>query len=143
MKYDLISVRSSRTPYKVTCPTDLYSALKRYANAKTERFISISLDGGHNIIHLNLVSIGTTNRCIAHPREIFLAAIKDCATALVVAHLHPSGCNIPSDIDKDVTNRLRDAGELLGIPLLDHIVFSRTGFYSFVEGGLLVPSILD
>jgi DNA repair protein RadC len=137
MKYDIVSVRSTRTPYKVSRPVDVYAALKRYANSKVEKFFAISLDNQHAILHINMVSVGTTNRCIVHPREVYLAAIKDSATALIVAHPHPSTCTTPSEDDKNITIRLRDAGELIGIPLLDHIVFSRTGYFSFVEGGLL------
>ena len=89
MKYDLISVRSTRTPYKVSRPVDIYAALRRYATSKVEKFFVISLDGQHSILHINIVSIGTTNRCLVHPREVYLAAVKDSATALVVAHNHP------------------------------------------------------
>jgi DNA repair protein RadC len=165
MKYDLITVRSTRTPYKVSRPADVYDALKRYtqvaerdpynqfplsqraiaryATSKVEKFFAISLDGQHAILHINIVSIGTTNRCMAVPRDIFHATVKDQATALVVAHVHPSGNNSPSVEDRDVTSRIREAGEVLGIPVLDHIVFSKTGYTSFVESGLLEPAKLD
>jgi DNA repair protein RadC len=143
MKYDLISVRSTRTPYKVSRPVDIYAALKRYATSKVEKFFAISLDGQHAILHINIVSIGTTNRCMAVPRDIFHAAVKDQATAVVVAHVHPSGNNSPSPEDRDVTTRIREAGDVLGIPVLDHIVFSRTGYTSFVESGLLDPAKFD
>ena len=93
MKYDLITVRSTREPYKVSSPIDVYAALKRYATSKVEKFFAISLDGQHTIIHINMVSIGTTNRCMAVPRDVFHAAVKDQATALLVAHCHPSGNN--------------------------------------------------
>lgn len=143
MQYDIVSVRSTRTPYKVTRPADVYTALKRYATSKVEKFFAISLDGQHAIIHINMVSIGTTNRCMAVPRDIFHAAIKDRATALVVAHCHPSGNNTPSEDDRVISNRLREVGEIIGIPVLDSLTFSRTGYYSFVEGGLLVPTYSD
>lgn len=143
MQYDIISVRSTRAPYKVTKPADVYTALKRYATSKVEKFFAISLDGQHAILHINMVSIGTTNRCMAVPRDIFHAAIKDRATALVVAHCHPSGNNSPSEDDKVISNRLREVGEIIGIPVLDSLTFSRTGYYSFVEGGLLVPTYSD
>ena len=139
MKYDLITVRSTRTPYKVSRPADVYEALKRYATSKVEKFFAISLDSQHSIIHINMVSIGTTNRCMAVPRDIFHAAIKDQATALLVAHCHPSGNNSPSVDDRAVSDRLREVGDIIGIPVLDSLVFSRTGYYSFVEGGLLSP----
>jgi DNA repair protein RadC len=143
MQYDIISVRSTRAPYKVTKPADVYTALKRYATSKVEKFFAISLDGQHAILHINMVSIGTTNRCMAVPRDIFHAAIKDRATALVVAHCHPSGNNSPSEDDRVISNRLREVGEIIGIPVLDSLTFSRTGYYSFVEGGLLVPTYSD
>jgi len=143
MQYDIISVRSTRTSYKVTRPADVYTALKRYATSKVEKFFAISLDGQHAILHINMVSIGTTNRCMAVPRDIFHAAIKDRATALVVAHCHPSGNNSPSEEDRVISNRLREVGEIIGIPVLDSLTFSRTGYYSFVEGGLLVPTYSD
>lgn len=143
MQYDIISVRSTRAPYKVTKPADVYTALKRYATSKVEKFFAISLDGQHAILHINMVSIGTTNRCMAVPRDIFHAEIKDRATALVVAHCHPSGNNSPSEEDRVISNRLREVGEIIGIPVLDSLTFSRTGYYSFVEGGLLVPTYSD
>jgi len=137
MKYDLITVRSTRTSYKVSRPADVYEALKRYATSKVEKFFAISLDAQHSIIHVNMVSIGTTNRCMAVPRDVFHAAVKDQATALLVAHCHPSGNNSPSVDDRAVSDRLREVGDIIGIPLLDSLVFSRTGYFSFVEGGLL------
>jgi DNA repair proteins len=143
MKYDLITVRSTRTPYKVSRPADVYEALKRYTTSKVEKFFSISLDGQHAILHINMVSVGTTNRCMAVPRDIFHAAVMDQATAVVIAHCHPSGNNAPSIEDRDVTTRIREAGEVLGIPVLDHIVFSKTGYTSFVESGLLEPANPD
>lgn len=143
MQYDIISVRSTRTSYKVTRPADVYAALKRYATSKVEKFFAISLDGQHAILHINMVSIGTTNRCMAVPRDIFHAAIKDRATALVVAHCHPSGNNTPSEDDRIISNRLREVGEIIGIPVLDSLTFSRTGYYSLVEGGLLTPAQSD
>jgi DNA repair protein RadC len=139
MKYDIISVRSTRTPYKVSRPSDVYGALKRYATSKVEKFFAISLDGQHAIIHVNMISIGTTNRCMAVPRDIFHAAIKDHATALVIGHCHPSGNNQASPEDKVVSDRLREVGEIIGIPVLDSLIFSHTGYFSFVEGGLLSP----
>ncbi len=143
MKYDLVTVRSTRTPYKVSRPSDVYEALKRYATSKVEKFFAISLDGQHAILHINIVSIGTTNRCMAVPRDIFHAAVKDQATALIVAHVHPSGNNSPSVDDRAITDRILEAGEVLGIPVLDHIVLSKTGYTSFVESGLLEPAKLD
>jgi DNA repair protein RadC len=143
MKYDIISVRSSRTVYKVSRPVDVFSVLKRYANAKVESFYAVLLDGAHQIISVKLITVGLTNRTLVHPREVYRAAIAGSATALIVSHNHPSGCNTASPEDIELTRRLRDAGDILGIPLLDHIIISRTGYFSFTEGGLLELTKLD
>jgi DNA repair protein RadC len=143
MKYDIISIRSTRVPCKVSRPVDVYAALRRYAKSKVEKFFAITLNGRHDILHVNLVSIGTTNKCMAHPREIYLACVKDQATALIVAHCHPSGDVTPSLEDRDITKRLREAGEILGIPMLDHVIISREGYSSFVELGLLEPATYE
>jgi DNA repair protein RadC len=143
MKYDIISVRSTRTPYKVTRPADVFAVLKRYANAKVESFYSVLLDGAHQIISVKLITVGLTNRTLAHPREVYRPAIVGNATGIICAHNHPSGCNSASPEDIELTRRLREAGDILGIPLLDHLIISRTGFFSFTEGGLLEPAKLD
>lgn len=137
MQYDIISVRSSRTVYKVTRPADVYAVLKRYANAKVESFYAILLDGAHQILAVKLITRGLTNRTMVHPREVFRPAIEGNAVALIVFHNHPSGCNTASPEDIEVTQRLHEAGELLGIPVLDHLIISRNGYFSFTEGGLL------
>jgi DNA repair protein RadC len=130
MQYDILSVRSSRTPYKVSSPSDIFAVLRRYASARSERFIVLTLDGAHQVIRANIISIGLVNRTVVHPREVFYPAI-------VVSHNHPSGRLDPSPEDRDITDRLRQASEVLGIALLDHVIIGRTGFYSFVEHGLL------
>jgi DNA repair protein RadC len=137
MKYDILSVRSSRTPYKVSSPSDIFAVLRRYASARNERFIVLTLDGAHQVIRANIISIGLVNRTVVHPREVFYPAIVQNACAIIVSHNHPSGRLDPSPEDRDITDRLRQASEVLGIALLDHVIIGRTGFYSFVEHGLL------
>jgi DNA repair protein RadC len=143
MKYDIISVRSSRTPYKVSSPSDIFAVLRRYASARSERFIVLTLDGAHQVIRANIISIGLVNRTVVHPREVFYPAIVQNACAIVVSHNHPSGRLDPSPEDRDITDRLRQASEVLGIALLDHVIIGRTGFYSFVEHGLLSAPSTD
>lgn len=139
MIYQIVSER--RAPdYKIGGPGDAYSVLKRYANAKTERFIVITLDGAHQVKASRIISMGLVNRTIVHPREVFFPAITDHAVAIIIAHNHPSGLLEPSPEDIDITRRLRDAGELLGIPVLDHVIISRSGYYSMVEHGQMKPS---
>ena len=140
MTYQIISERQAPT-YKIGCPADAYKAFARYARAKTERFIVASLNGAHEIIRIRIVTVGLVSRCLVAPREVFVGPITDMASCIVVSHNHPSGHHeIVSDEDITLSNRLRDAGELLNIPLLDHIITSRNGFTSLVERGLFTRS---
>ncbi len=84
-----------------------------------------------------VVSIGLVDSTPVHPREVFADALSDRASGIVVAHNHPTGRLTPSDADLDVTSQLRQAGKILGIELLDHIVFNRNDYFSFLEAGLL------
>jgi DNA repair protein RadC len=139
MKYDVLSVRSTKVPYRVTGPKDIYAALKRHATAKTERFLCITLNGAHEIVHAHLVTVGLVNRTLVHPREVLRPVLLDNACAFIVAHNHPSNHLEPSPEDLEITQRLREASMILGLALLDHLVIGRTGYLSFVERGLLSP----
>ena len=105
--------------------------------AKKEHFLILCLNARRQMIHLETVSIGTLSASLVHPRECFSPAIVHAAAAVVCVHNHPSGDPTPSAEDRDVTRRLQRAGELLGIPLADHVVVSASGFFSFREHGLL------
>ena len=128
---------------RVRTPSDVFPLVAHFADLKQERFLTVSLNGAHEVIQTRTVSVGLVNRTLIHPREVFADALTDRACAIIVAHNHPSGQLTPSPEDKDITRRLRGAGELLGIPLLDHLVFSQQDFYSFVEHGLLDPAGAD
>jgi len=145
--YQIVSERRS-TGYKVTSPQDIYSALKRYSSSKKEMFLSLTLDGAHQIIRIHIVSIGLVNRTLVHPREVYRTALLDNAVSLVVAHPHPSARHDisrlePSPEDIEVTRRLREAGQVLGVDLIDHLIIGKAGFFSFVQHGLLDPASLD
>jgi len=142
MKYDIVSERTAPS-YKISSPKDIYGALARYARARTERFLVATLSGAHEIIKIHIISIGLINRTVVHPREVFYPAIVDGAVAVIASHNHPSGHLDPSPEDQEITRRLREAGEILGISLLDHVIISRSGYYSFVEHGLLEPPTPD
>jgi len=135
--YMIVSERTARQPVRVRVPEDAYHALKKYWRKKKEHFLVCTLNGAHEIVAIRIVSIGTVNRSLVHPREVFTEAIKDAAVAVIVAHNHPSGNVVPSVEDRQVTQSLKDAGEILGIKLLDHLVFSHKGFYSFLDHGEL------
>ncbi|MDA3955661.1 DNA repair protein RadC [Oceanispirochaeta sp.] len=125
------------TGQKVSQPGDAYPLLAHMADRKQEYFFTISLNGAHEHIKTRQVSQGLLNRTIVHPREVYADPIHDRAAALIVAHNHPSGNLEPSREDRDITRRLQDAGEILGIPILDHLIFCPSGYFSFLEQGLL------
>jgi len=137
MTYEIVSERKARYPVKITASSIAYGALKRYAGGKQEQFITMTLNGAHEVISVSIVTIGILNRTVVHPREVFYRAIKDSAAAVIIAHNHPSGQLEPSDEDRSITRRLTDAGEIIGIPILDHIIFTRRGYMSFKDLGLM------
>lgn len=113
--------------------TFLRSVLK---DNSREQLIALYLDGAHNVACYSIVSIGTANQAPVSPREIFQRAVLAGATALILAHNHPSGSAQPSVQDRCVTEKIKTAGELLEIRVLDHIVFTDTSYYSIEEGCL-------
>ena len=118
----------------VETPEDLLPLLKEYAEKKQEYFFTITLDGSQRVIDVHLTFIGTLNYSLFHPREVFAAACTDRAASVIVAHNHPSGNPTPSNEDKIVTRQLREAGSLMGIKLLDHIIFTKGNrYYSFAS----------
>lgn len=119
--------------YRIRQPGDAVPLLQHYADRRQEHFIAISLNGAHEVNAVRIVSIGLVNRTLVHPREVFAEALKDRAAAIIVAHNHPSGSTEPSGEDRAVTETLVEAGDILGVKVLDHIVFSTRGYYSFRE----------
>jgi DNA repair protein RadC len=106
-------------------------------DAPRERFLVLLLDGRHRVIRPVVASEGTLTASLVHPREVFAPALKEPAAAVVLVHNHPSGDPTPSREDREVTARLCAAGDLLGIPVLDHVVVAEQGFVSLrEEGGL-------
>lgn len=121
---------------RIAFPQDLLPYINHYSDRSQEYFLCASLNGAHEILDLRVVSMGILNRTIVHPREVFAEPITKRAAAIIVAHNHPSGNVDPSPEDREITNRLKAAGETLGIPLLDHIIFGVKGYFSFVEQGI-------
>lgn len=100
-----------------------------------EHFGVLTLDTKHRVIGWDVVGLGTVDSCIVHPREVFLAAIAHHAAAIIVAHNHPSGDPSPSHEDIAITSRLRAAGDLLGLPVLDSVIIGAGRFVSLRELG--------
>ena len=122
---------------KIGTPADLLPHVRHYADRKQEHFLCASINGANEILNIRVVSIGLIDRAPVHPREVFADALTDRASAVIVAHNHPAGGVEPSAPDREITGQLKKAGAVVGIPLLDHIIFNRTGYYSFLEAGTL------
>lgn len=119
---------------------DVVSSLSNLIKEKDrEYFVVISLNTKLFVNSINVVSIGSVNSTIVHPREVFKVAVLSNAKCIIVAHNHPSGDVMPSREDIDVTHRLKEASEIMGITLLDHIIvaFQNPEIYSFKENGLI------
>jgi DNA repair protein RadC len=116
-------------------PGQSYGLVKKYARSTQENFLAILLDNAQNLLSVKHITKGLINRTLVHPREIFRPAILANATAIILCHNHPSGNMEPSLEDLDITQRLKNAGELIGIPILDHLIVSKNGYYSMAERG--------
>ena len=119
-------------------PSDIYTLVRHYADRKQERFISLSLNGAHEVLAVRIVTIGLVNKTIVHPREVFADIIQDRAAAFCVAHNHPSGQLHCSPEDQEITDRLLSAARILGLHFVDHLIFSETSWYSLRENGNLI-----
>lgn len=109
--------------------------LFRYNMRKQEAFAILCLDGANQIIGKRILTIGLVNQCQIHPREAFRYAIQKASASVIFVHNHPSGNVNPSNQDIEITGRLVEAGELLGINVLDHIIVSKTNFSSLKQLG--------
>jgi len=121
----------------ISTPEDIVPFVRHYAMCQQEHFLAVTLNGGHDIIQIHVVSVGTVNRTMIHPRDVFGEAIRENAAAVILCHNHPSGRCDPSKEDIETTNELLDAARILGIPILDHIIIDCENYFSFMEHGLL------
>ena len=126
-----------RSNKRITSAEEVYEELKVFSTKTQEHFLVITLDGASHIINTRTVFIGTLNQSMVHPREVFADAIADRAAGIIIAHNHPSGTLEASRADVEVTCRLKEVSKLVGIELLDHVILSKHGFYSFSDEGLL------
>lgn len=118
-------------------PEDVWKKLKDIREHKKEHFVIFYLDSRNQEIKTEIISVGSLNASLVHPREVFEPAVKNLASQVILAHNHPSGCLEPSDNDIELVNRLVDAGKILGIDVLDHIIVTKDGFLSFSEKGII------
>jgi DNA repair protein RadC len=121
----------------ISSAQDIYEELKEFYNKKQEYFIAFYLDGANRICEKKIITIGTLNQSLVHPREVFAPAIEKRCASIIVSHNHPSDNLTPSKEDIFITQRLKQSGKILGIEILDHIIFSKIGFISLQQEGIL------
>lgn len=119
--------------FTVRSEKDVYEMMKHLENEDREHFKAILLDPRNKVIGVNTVSIGSLNASLVHPREVFKPAILTNAASIILVHNHPSGNPEPSDADIEVTKQINEAGKILGIELLDHIIIGRGKYESLSD----------
>lgn len=112
----------------IDSPEKAVEQLADIRDKRQEYFVCLTLDGANRLIAKRIITIGTLTASLVHPREVFAEAITDRAASIIVAHNHPSGSLEPSVADKEVTDRLHEAGELLGITVLDHLILTQNSY---------------
>jgi len=140
--YETLTVKEGIANYlrlgtRFTAPSQVFETFSFLMRETKEMFLTLHLDGKNRIVCLDLVSIGSLNQSIVHPREVFKTACLSNAASLLLIHQHPTGDPSPSQEDIAITRRLREAGEIMGIKVLDHIIVGDGTYLSFVERGLL------
>lgn len=144
-KYSVELIKESSKRYELeskSCNSSINTAeiLKTVLNMDklpTEQFAMLALDTKLNVIGVHVITQGTINQSLVSTRDVFQRALLNNATCIVIAHNHPSGDVEPSNADFNVTKRIKDAGKLLDIKLLDHFIIGYDNYYSFAENGNL------
>jgi len=139
--YETFTIKEEVTNYlppctRFTSPAQIYEVFSFLRKETKEYFISLHLDGKNRIACIDVVSIGSLNQSIVHPRDLFKTALLSSAAGIILIHNHPTGDPTPSREDREITRRLKEAGDLLGVRVLDHIIIGDS-YLSFTEQGLL------
>src|SRR4030042_2893939 len=121
----------------VARPEDILPHIAYLKDKRQEHFVCITLNGAGEVLGIRTITLGLLNHSLVHPREVFADAITDRAASIICVHNHPSGSLEPSSQDIAITNQLREAGLLLGIQMIDHIIVSKKGHLSLRERGLI------
>ena len=121
----------------ISCPAEAVPLLAEIKDQRKEHFLCLYLNARNQVVHKEVISIGSLSASIVHPREVFQVAVCHSASSVLLAHNHPSGDVSPSKDDLDLTRRLVKAGELMGIEVLDHLIVGSQEFLSMKEKGLM------
>ena len=116
---------------------DALAQLTDLRNLKKEHFVALYINARNKLIHKELISVGTLTTNLVHPREVFEPAMVRASTEIIVAHNHPSGDPEPSSADLEITKRLIEAGKILGIKILNHLIITKESYFSFKDKGLI------
>lgn len=123
---------------KITSAEEIYDMFRvKIIGLKQEKLFAIFLNTKNEMIHYETIFVGTQNQSITHPREIYNAAIKNSAVKIILIHNHPTGDTTPSEEDIAFTEKMKEIGKLMQIPVIDHIIISETNFFSFFDHHLL------
>jgi len=117
----------------ISTPKDAVAQLTELRHNKKEHFVVLYLNARNQLVHKETVSVGTLTANLVHPREVFEPALKHSAAQIVAAHNHPSGDPEPSEDDRVITQKLNEAGKMMGIDVMDHIIIAKNSHFSFKE----------
>jgi len=137
--YQTMTVNEAITDYlkphtRYTSASEVFNTFSFLQYETKEYFMALHLDGKNRVVCLDMVSTGSLNQSIVHPRELFKTALLSSAAAVILLHNHPTGDPSPSAEDLAITRKLREAGDMLGIKVLDHIIIGEA-YYSMAERG--------
>ena len=121
----------------ILSPKEVWEELKDIRDNKKEHFVIFFLDSRNQEIKREIISVGSLNANLVHPREVFEPAIRHLASHIIIAHNHPSGDTEPSQEDLEITKRLSETGKILGIEIIDHVIVAKDKFLSFKEKNLI------
>lgn len=139
--YEILTIKEEVNHYlrpftRYTSPEQVFDTFSFLRRETKEYFFAIHLDGKNRICCVDEVSVGSLNQSVVHPREVFKTALLSSAASLILVHNHPTGDSTPSREDIEITRRLKEAGEIIGVKLLDHIIIGDS-YLSFASQGML------
>ncbi|MCW4012364.1 MAG: DNA repair protein RadC [Candidatus Bathyarchaeota archaeon] len=140
--YETLTIKEPLPDYlartrKIRSSNDVYDLFRYLAQETKEHFVVLHLDTKNKIMCVDQVSVGSLSASIVHPREVFKSCMLSSCAGLILLHNHPSGDPSPSKEDTEITNRLKEGADLLGIRLLDHVVIGDGSYVSYADGGLI------
>ncbi|BCR03074.1 DNA repair protein RadC [Desulfuromonas versatilis] len=139
--YQRLTISEPQADYlqnrRITCSNDVYQLFRFLAQESKEHFLCLHLDSKNKILCVDLVSSGSLSACVVHPREVLKSCLLSSCAALLLLHNHPSGNAEPSREDMEITTRIKEGAEIIGLKLLDHLVIGEGEYVSLADRGML------